>query len=81
MAREASQATLDHALGPLGLDEVLAEVGEGNTASLRLMRLGASEGGVRPGSLGPQRLFPLPHKANSDYATGLRTATRHTRTS
>ena len=34
-ATEAARAVVEHALGPLGLREVLAEVDEGNAASVR----------------------------------------------
>ena len=45
---------LDHALGSLGLPEVLAEVDEGNTASIAVIeRLGMTEFDVVPGLLGP----------------------------
>src|ERR1700751_4097204 len=36
-ATEAARAVLDHALGPLGLPKVLAEVDEGNTASIAVI--------------------------------------------
>jgi ribosomal-protein-alanine N-acetyltransferase len=53
-ATEAGRAVLDHALGPLGLPEVLAEVDEGNTASIAVIeRLGMTEFDVMPGLLGP----------------------------
>ena len=53
-ATEAARAVLDHALGPLGLPEVLAEVDEGNTASIAVIkRLGMTAFGVAPGELGP----------------------------
>ncbi|MCK9900502.1 GNAT family N-acetyltransferase [Frankia sp. Cpl3] len=59
-AREAAAAILDHAFGPVGLGEVLVEVDEENAASLRLVHwLGAAEIGVRPGDLGPLRVFRL----------------------
>ncbi|WP_018635051.1 GNAT family N-acetyltransferase [Parafrankia elaeagni] len=65
-AREAATAILDHAFGPfgpfgpVGLGEVLVEVDEDNAASLRLVHwLGAAEIGVRPGDLGPLRVFRL----------------------
>ena len=45
---------VEHALCPLGLPEVLAEVDEGNTASLALIeRLGMTRFDVVPGLLGP----------------------------
>jgi [ribosomal protein S5]-alanine N-acetyltransferase len=53
-ATEAARAVLDHALGPLGLPEVLAEVDEGNTASIAVIdRLGMTPFDVVPGVLGP----------------------------
>jgi [ribosomal protein S5]-alanine N-acetyltransferase len=53
-ATEAARAVLDHALGSLGLPEVLAEVDEGNTASIAVIeRLGMTEFDVVPGLLGP----------------------------
>jgi [ribosomal protein S5]-alanine N-acetyltransferase len=51
---EAARAVVEHALGPLGLPEVLAEVDEGNTASLAVIeRLGMTRFDVVPGELGP----------------------------
>lgn len=53
-ATEAARAVLAHALGPLGLPEVLAEVDEGNTASLAVIeRLAMTRFEVVPGLLGP----------------------------
>jgi [ribosomal protein S5]-alanine N-acetyltransferase len=53
-ATEAARAVLDHALGPLGLPEVLAEIDEGNTASIAVIeRLGMTRFGIVPGLLGP----------------------------
>ena len=53
-ATEAARAVLDHALGPLGLPEVLAEVDEGNTASIAVIeRLGMIPFDMVPGLLGP----------------------------
>jgi [ribosomal protein S5]-alanine N-acetyltransferase len=53
-ATEAARAVLEHALGPLGLPEVLAEVDEGNTASIAVIeRLGMTRFDVVPGLLGP----------------------------
>ena len=49
-ATEAARAVVDNALGPLGLPEVLAEVDEGNVASVAVIkRLGmtAVRGGAR----------------------------------
>ena len=57
-ATEAARAVLDHALGPLGLREVLAEVDEGNTASIAVIeRLGMIPFGVVPGLLGPMTRY------------------------
>ena len=53
-ATEAALAVVEHALGPLGLPEVLAEVDEGNTASIAVIeRLGMTRFDVVPGLLGP----------------------------
>jgi [ribosomal protein S5]-alanine N-acetyltransferase len=53
-ATEAARAVVEHALGPLGLPEVLAEVDEGNAASLAVIeRLGMTRFDVVPGLLGP----------------------------
>jgi ribosomal-protein-alanine N-acetyltransferase len=52
-ATEAARAVVDHALGPLGLPEVLAEVDEGNAASVAVVkRLGMTPFAVVPGVLG-----------------------------
>ena len=57
-ATEAASAVLDHALGPLGLPEVLAEVDEGNTASVAVLeRLGMTPFDVVPGLLGPMTRY------------------------
>jgi RimJ/RimL family protein N-acetyltransferase len=57
-ATEAARAVLDHALGPLGLPEVLAEVDEGNTASIAVIeRLGMTPFDVVPGLLGPMTRY------------------------
>jgi Acetyltransferase (GNAT) domain len=49
-ATEAARAVLDYALGPLGLPEVLAEVDEGNAASIAVIeRLGMTRFDVVPG--------------------------------
>lgn len=53
-ATEAVRTVLDHVLGPLGLPEVLAEVDEGNTASIAVVqRLGMTPFDLVPGLLGP----------------------------
>jgi ribosomal-protein-alanine N-acetyltransferase len=57
-ATEAARAVLDYALGPLGLPEVLAEVDEGNTASIAVIeRLGMTPFDVVPGLLGPMTRY------------------------
>jgi RimJ/RimL family protein N-acetyltransferase len=57
-ATEAARAVLDHALGPLGLPEILAEVDEGNTASVAVVtRLGMTPFAVVPGVLGPMTRY------------------------
>lgn len=60
LAREAVQATLAHAFGPLGLPRVLAIVSAGNPASIRLLEaLGLAHVGEHAGSHGPVRLHAL----------------------
>jgi GNAT acetyltransferase-like protein len=55
---EAARAVVEHALGPLGLPEVLAEVDEGNAASVAVVkRLGMTAFGVVPGVLGPMTRY------------------------
>ena len=57
-ATEAARAVVDHALGPLGLPEVLAEVDEGNAASVAVIkRLGMTPFAVVPGALGPMTRY------------------------
>ena len=57
-ATEAARAVLEHALGPLGLPEVLAEVDEANTASIAVIeRLGMTPFDVVPGLLGPMTRY------------------------
>ena len=57
-ATEAARAVVDHALGPLGLPEVLAEVDEGNAASVAVVnRLGMTPFAVVPGVLGPMTRY------------------------
>jgi [ribosomal protein S5]-alanine N-acetyltransferase len=64
-ATEAARAVVEYGLGPLGLPEVLAEVDEGNAASVAVVkRLGMTPYAVVPGLLGPM--------------TRYRTAPRHT---
>jgi [ribosomal protein S5]-alanine N-acetyltransferase len=57
-ATEATRAVVEHALGPLGLPEVLAEVDEGNAASVAVIeRLGMTRFDVVPGELGPMARY------------------------
>jgi ribosomal-protein-alanine N-acetyltransferase len=57
-ATEAARAVLDHALGPLGLAEILAEVDEANAASVAVVRrLGMTPFAVVPGVLGPMTRY------------------------
>ena len=57
-ATEAARAVLEHALGPLGLPEVLAEVDEANTASIAVIeRLGMTPFDVVSGLLGPMTRY------------------------
>jgi RimJ/RimL family protein N-acetyltransferase len=57
-ATEAARAVVEHALGPLGLPEVLAEVDEGNAASVAVVkRLGMTPFAVVPGLLGPMTRY------------------------
>lgn len=57
-ATEAARAVVEHALGSLGLPEVLAEVDEGNTASVAVIRrLGMTPFAVIPGILGPMTRY------------------------
>jgi RimJ/RimL family protein N-acetyltransferase len=53
-ATEGARAVVQYSLGPLGLPEVLAEVDEGNAASVAVAeRLGMTPFAVVPGALGP----------------------------
>jgi RimJ/RimL family protein N-acetyltransferase len=57
-ATEAARAVVDFALGFLGLPEVLAEVDEGNAASVAVVkRLGMTPYAVVPGVLGPMTRY------------------------
>lgn len=57
-ATEAARAVVDHALGTLGLPEVLAEADEGNAASVAVIkRLGMTPFAVVPGVLGPMTRY------------------------
>lgn len=60
-ATEAALAVVGHALGTLGLAEVLAEIDEGNTASVAVVkRLGMVPFAVVPGELGPMTRYRTP---------------------
>ncbi|GAA3211582.1 GNAT family N-acetyltransferase [Nonomuraea helvata] len=57
-ATEAARAVVEYALGPLGLPEVLAEVDQGNAASVAVVeRLGMTPFAVVPGLLGPMTRY------------------------
>jgi RimJ/RimL family protein N-acetyltransferase len=57
-ATEAARAVVEYGLGSLGLPEVLAEVDEGNTASVAVVeRLGMTPYAVVPGVLGPMTRY------------------------
>jgi RimJ/RimL family protein N-acetyltransferase len=57
-ATEAARAVVEYGLGPLGLPEVLAEVDEGNAASVAVVkRLGMTPYTVVPGLLGPMTRY------------------------
>jgi [ribosomal protein S5]-alanine N-acetyltransferase len=57
-ATEAARAVMEYGLGPLGLPEVLAEVDEGNAASVAVVkRLGMTPFAVVPGLLGPMTRY------------------------
>lgn len=57
-ATEAARALVQYALGPLGLPAVLAEVDEGNSASVAVVqRLGMTPFAVVPGLLGPMTRY------------------------
>jgi RimJ/RimL family protein N-acetyltransferase len=57
-ATEAARAVVEYGLGPLGLPEVLAEVDEGNTTSVAVVkRLGMTPYTVVPGVLGPMTRY------------------------
>ena len=60
-ATEAARAVVEYGLGPLGLPEVLAEVDEGNAASVAVVRrLGMTPYAVVPGLLGPMTRYRIP---------------------
>ena len=57
-ATEAARAVMEYGLGPLALPEVLAEVDEGNAASVAVVkRLGMTPYAVVPGLLGPMTRY------------------------
>jgi len=57
-ATEAARAVVEYGLGPLGLPEVLAEVDEGNAASVAVVkRLGMTPYAVIPGLFGPMTRY------------------------
>ena len=57
-ATEAARAVVEYGLGPLGLPEVLAEVDEGNAASVAVVkRLGMAPYAVVRGALGPMTRY------------------------
>ena len=59
-ATEAARAVVEYGLGPLGLPEVLAEVDEGNAASVAVVkRLGMTPYAVVPGVLGPMTRYRI----------------------
>ena len=59
-ATEAARAVMEYGLGPLALPEVLAEVDEGNAASLAVVkRLGMTPYAVVPGLLGPMTRYRI----------------------
>ena len=59
-ATEAARAVVEYGLGPLALPEVLAEVDEGNAASLAVVkRLGMTPYAVVPGLLGPMTRYRI----------------------
>ena len=59
-ATEAARAVVEYGLGPLGLPEVLAEVDEGNAASVAVVkRLGMTPYAVVPGLLGPMTRYRI----------------------
>jgi [ribosomal protein S5]-alanine N-acetyltransferase len=57
-ATEAARTVVEYGLWPLGLPEVLAEVDEGNAASVAVIgRLGMTPFEVVPGLLGPMTRY------------------------
>ena len=59
-ATEAARAVVEYGLGPLGLPEILAEVDEGNAASVAVVRrLGMTPYAVVPGLLGPMTRYRI----------------------
>ena len=69
-ATEAARAVVEYGLGSLGLPEVLAEVDEGNTASVAVVkRLGMTPYAVVPGV--PRPDDPLPRHGQIGVAASL----------
>jgi RimJ/RimL family protein N-acetyltransferase len=67
-ATEAAGAVVAYALGPLGLPEVLAEVDDGNQASIAVVtRLGMTPFEVVPGLLGPMTRYRLRRPGAHDH--------------
>ncbi|MFJ9368450.1 GNAT family N-acetyltransferase [Nocardia sp. NPDC101769] len=65
LAGEAAAVVLDYAFDTLGLDRVLAEIDEGNTASRAVVeRLGMRPFGTVPGVLGPMIHYALTRPRN-----------------
>ena len=57
-ATEAARAVVEHALGPLGRPEVLAEIDDGNAASVAVVkRLGMTPFAAVPSVLGPMTRY------------------------
>jgi [ribosomal protein S5]-alanine N-acetyltransferase len=74
-ATEAAGAVVEYALGPLGLPEVLAEIDEGNAASVAVVkRLGMTPYEVVPGVLGPMTRYRRTAKLEGPPAVRVRAA-------
>jgi len=65
-AAEAAEAVLGYAFGVVGLDRVIAEIDEGNTASAAL----AERLGMRPYETVPGQLGPMTHYVLSSGSRG-----------
>ena len=62
-APDVRRGVMEYALGPLGLPEVLAEVDEGNAASVAVVeRLGMTQFQVVSGLLGPMTRYRRPRR-------------------